>query len=117
MDLDQLEQMITEDEVWGVIKTLPSNKAPGLDGYSVWFYKLSWQIIKVNFMAAVGKVMQGDVNRLYLLNLAYITLIPKMVEVLEVKDYHPISLIHSLAKIITKILASRLAEKLPSLVS
>jgi hypothetical protein len=35
----------------------------------------------------------------------------------EVKDYRPISLIHSFTKIITKVLASRLADKLPSLVS
>lgn len=28
MDLHQLEQVITKDEVWAVIKTLPSDKAP-----------------------------------------------------------------------------------------
>jgi hypothetical protein len=60
--------------------------------------------------------MQGDVSRLYL-NSAYITLVPKTTEALEVKDYRSISLVHSFVKIITKLLASRLAEKLPSLVS
>lgn len=34
-------------------------------------------IIKSDFMAAVSRLMQGDVSRLYLLNSAYITLIPK----------------------------------------
>jgi hypothetical protein len=117
MDLDQLEQAITEEEVWAAIKTLPSDKAPGPDGYSGRFYKVAWQIIKVDFMTAIGRVMQGDVSKLHLLNSAYITLIPKTAEAVEVKDYRPISLIHSFTKIITKVLASRLADKLPSLVS
>jgi hypothetical protein len=34
----------------------------------------------------------------------------------EVKDFRPISLIHSFAKIVTKILANRLAENLPKMV-
>jgi hypothetical protein len=76
-----------------------------------------WQIIKVDFMTAIGWVMQGDVSKLHLHNSAYITPIHKMAEAVEVKDYRPISLIHSFAKIITKVLASRLADKLPSLVS
>jgi hypothetical protein len=58
-------------------------------------------VIKVEFMAAMGRLMQGDVNPLHLLNSAYITLIPKTIEAIEVKDYRPISLIHSFVKIIT----------------
>jgi hypothetical protein len=68
-------------------------------------------------MKAIGRTRQGDVNRLHLLNSAYITLMPKKAEAVEVKDYRPISLIHGFTKIITKILPSRLADKLPSLVS
>jgi hypothetical protein len=68
-------------------------------------------------MVAVNRLMQGDVSKLHLLNSAYITLIPKTVEALEVKDYRPISLIHSFTKIITKILANKLAVRLPILVS
>jgi hypothetical protein len=69
-------------------------------------------VIKVDFMAAVSRLMQGDVNKLHLLNSAYITLLPKMAEALEVKDYWPISLIHSFAKIMTKAVT-----KLPALIS
>jgi hypothetical protein len=50
---------------------------------------VAWQVIKVDFMAAVGRLMQGDVNNLYLLNSAYITLLPKTAEAIEVKDYRP----------------------------
>lgn len=68
-------------------------------------------------MAAVCRVMQGDVNRLFLHNSAYITLLPKSPDALEIKDFRPISLIHSFTKIVSKLLANRLAGKLPSLVS
>jgi hypothetical protein len=40
-----------------------------------------------------------------------------MADVVDVKDFRPINLIHSFAKIVTKLLANRLATKLPDLVS
>jgi hypothetical protein len=41
------------------------------------FYKKVWPIIKMDFMSALEKVWQGDASRLYLLNLAYVTFLPK----------------------------------------
>jgi hypothetical protein len=71
----------------------------------------------MDFMAVVVRLIQGDVNKLHLLNLAYITLLPKIAEAMEVKDSRPISLIHSFTKIMTKTMANRLATKLPALIS
>jgi hypothetical protein len=117
VDLSNLEQIFTEEEVWNTIKAMPSDKAPGPDGYTGRFYKAAWQVIKADFMAAISRLLQGDVTRLYLLNSAYITLFPKTAEAFEIKDYWPISLVHSFAKIVTKILANRLAPKLSNLVA
>lgn len=36
---------------------------------------------------------------------------------MEIKDFHPINLVHSFSKLITKMLANRLARKLKDLVS
>jgi hypothetical protein len=44
------------------------------------------------------------------LNTAYITLLPKKVDVVEIKDFQPISLIHNFAKLVTKLLASALVR-------
>jgi hypothetical protein len=115
-DLSDLDQIITE-EVWRASIAMPSDKAPGPDGYTGRFYKAAWQVIKADFMAAISRLLQGDVTRLYLLNSVYITLLPKKTEAIEVKDYRPISLVHSFAKIVTKILANQLAPKLSNLVS
>jgi hypothetical protein len=51
-----------------------------------------------------------------IVNDALMTLLPKTYEVSMVKDYLPISLIHVFGKLIPKVLAERLAPKLPKLV-
>lgn len=68
-------------------------------------------------MAALLAIQRGHVSKFKLLNTAFITLLPKKVDALLVKDYRPISLIHSFAKLVSKILATRLAPLLPSMVS
>jgi hypothetical protein len=46
------------------------------------------------------------------LNTAYITLIPKKDDAEHPIDFRPISLVHSFAKLLTKIMANRLAGQL-----
>src|SRR5438105_3440973 len=87
------------------------------DANSSYFHQHARYKKKKNFMAALNRILHGDVSNLHLLNSAYVTLLPEKVEALEVKDFRPISLIHSFAKIVTKIMATRLAPKLPELVS
>jgi hypothetical protein len=45
------------------------------------------------------------------------TLIPKKLEAVEAKDFRPISLVHSFAKLATKMMANRLAPYLDRLVA
>lgn len=68
-------------------------------------------------MAAVLKLYVGDGRGFGRLNRAVITLIPKKVGAEEVGDYRPISLVHSFAKLFTKLLANRLRLRMDSLVS
>lgn len=76
-DLAALDAPISEDEVWSVIKQLPSDKAPGPDGIMGRFYKTCWQTIKGDIMAAISVVWRRDFRHFRLLNLAFITLLPK----------------------------------------
>jgi hypothetical protein len=46
------------------------------------------------------------------LNAVYIILLPKREGAQNVKDFRPISLVHTFAKLVTKLLANRLAGKL-----
>jgi hypothetical protein len=68
-------------------------------------------------MAATMAVWNRNRENLELLNSAYIILLPKKDEVCHVKDFRPISLVHSFAKLITKLLANRLTEHLDNMVS
>ncbi|WVZ63805.1 hypothetical protein U9M48_013410 [Paspalum notatum var. saurae] len=116
-DLSPLEAPFTEEEVWAVIRDLPMDKAPSPDGFTGRFYKCCWNIICSDVLAALYAIYGGHVLKFRLLNSAYITLLPKTGDASTVKNYRPISLIHSFAKLVTKILATRLTPMLPKLVS
>jgi hypothetical protein len=95
---------------------LLSDKAPGPDGFTGRFYKSCWSIIKVDLLAALSIIHQGNVQRLGQLNSSYIILIPKKMDASSAGDFRPISLIHSVAKLVTKLLAKRLGPRLHELV-
>lgn len=109
--------LFSEQEVWETIKGLPSDKASGPDGFTGLFYKVCWSIIKDDVMAAALAVWDRRLNSFYKLNSAYIAMIPKKEGADQIKDFRPISLVHSFAKLNIKILANRLAPKLNEMVS
>jgi len=117
LDLSILDEPFTEQEIWATIRSLPADRAPGPDGYTGQFYMTCWPIIKTDFLAAILTLQQGDDRKLELLNSAYLTLIPKKAEALEAKDYRPICLVHSFAKLVTKMMANRLGPLLDSMVA
>jgi hypothetical protein len=116
-DLSSLDAPFTEEEIWATIKDLPSDKAPGPDGFTGRFYKECWSTIKYDVIEAFAAISRGNIFIFRLLNTAFISLLPKKVDANQVKDYRPISLIHSFAKLVRKTSANRLAPVLSSLVS
>jgi hypothetical protein len=63
-------------------------------------------------MVAISAVWSRKMVNFETLILAYITLLPKKEGAEQPKDFRPISLVHSFAKLITKLLANRLAPRL-----
>jgi len=116
-NLSELDLPFTEEEVWSTIKQMPSDKAPGPDGFTGRFYKTCWPIIKEDIMAAISAIWSRKLVNFGTLNSAYITLLPKKEDADQPKDFKPISLVHSFAKLVTKLLANRLAPKLQEMVS
>jgi hypothetical protein len=51
------------------------------------------------------------------LNVTFVSLIPKKVEVVEIKDFRPISLMGGVYKIISKVLATRMKTILGKIIS
>ena len=116
-DLADLEAPFTEEEVWKTIKSLPADKAPGPDGFTGNFYQVCWPIIKPEIMAAISAVWSRKFNNFEVLNSAYITLLPKKDNATSIRDFRPISLVHSFAKLLTKLMANRLAGRLDKMIT
>ena len=67
-------------------------------------------------MAVIQSFMHGDYKGFAKLNNALIVLLPKKVGASSPADFRPITMIHSFAKLISNILALRLAPKLGMLI-
>jgi hypothetical protein len=117
LDLSALDSPFLEKEVRDTIAGLPSDKAPWPDGFTGKFYKTCWSIIKEDLLAALKFLHQGNAHKLGFLNSAYLIVLPKRLDAMSASDYRPISLIHSFAKLVTKLLANRLGPRLHELVA
>lgn len=62
MDLSVLEEPFCKEEIDCVIKELPTDKAPGPDGFNTNFIKHCWDILAPDFYALVGDFFNGAIN-------------------------------------------------------
>jgi hypothetical protein len=114
-ELSHLEEPFLEEEILGVVQDIASDKAPGQDDFIGSFLKTAWPIIKGDFMNAFQFFYQQHDQHFQHLNTAHMVLLPKKADARRVKDFRPISLTHTVAKLISTCLANRL--ELSSLVS
>jgi hypothetical protein len=115
MNADLL-QPFTEMEVGTAIHQMAPMKAPGPDGFDVYFFQQNWAIVEKEVCKAeLFSLNSGVINKE--LNSTYIALIPKIKNPTNVTDFRPISLCNVLYKIISKVLANRLKKVLPSIIS
>lgn len=52
VDLQELAEPFTEEEVEKIIKDIPLDRAPGSDGFTGLFLKVAWPVIKADVMRA-----------------------------------------------------------------
>ncbi|KAK1663557.1 hypothetical protein QYE76_051716 [Lolium multiflorum] len=114
--LDCLGDPFTEEEVKEAINQMPSDKAPGPDGFTGAFFKICWDTIKVDVMNVIQLFGSLHSEIFHWLNSANIALLPKKDGAEAISDFRPISLIHAIAKIIAKMLALRLGPLMDDLV-
>lgn len=55
-DLSSCDTCFLEDEIWSIIRDLPSEKLPGPDGLTGLFFKTVWPIIKEDIMNALNSL-------------------------------------------------------------
>lgn len=107
VDGELLTKPFLEEEVKRVVWECEGGKSPGPDGFGVEFYKDCWDIVKEDLVREFselhdnGKLARGC-------NSSFIALIPKKVGANDLNQFHPISLIGSLYRILAKVLAEGL---------
>jgi hypothetical protein len=69
-DFSDLDRDILEAKIYVAVKDTPAEKSPGLDGYIGAFYKLCWDTIKEDLIAALREFFQLRVGCWNLLNSA-----------------------------------------------
>lgn len=117
IDASACEVSLSESLIWSTIKSMYPDKAPGPDGFTIRFYQACWPIIKDVVMRAVHAFDVADGRGLDRLNKALIILLPKVDIAVDIKDFRPISLIHSFTKILAKDLATQISPLIPELVA
>ncbi|XP_050217339.1 uncharacterized protein LOC126668170 [Mercurialis annua] len=111
-----LTAIFTEEEVYSALSSCDSNKAPGPDGFNFFFYKKAWNILMEDIIKFFHNFHQkGDFPTG--LNTAFMVLLPKFAGASDVSDFRPISLINGILKLLSKVLAIRLAPVLPNIIS
>ena len=108
--------MFSDDEIKNALFSIPDDKSPGIDGYSSYFFKKSWNILGMDLIDAIKDFFRSG-KLLKEINVTAITLIPKAKCPAFIGDFRPIAYCSVVYKIITKLICSRLSQVLPEVVS
>eukprot|EP00253_Pinus_taeda_P007744 PITA_07744 len=107
---------ISLEETEESIKSMPNDKAPGPDGFTINFYKACWNTVKQDVWEAVEDSRRsGTIHKS--LNSTFIALIPKTEEAKTPDKFRPIALCNVIYKIISKVIANRLKMILLGIIS
>lgn len=111
----ELVENFSKLETWNIIKSCDGNTALGPDGFNMISIKKGWSFMKKNIMAFMGEFYR-NCRLPKCINSSFITLIRKVDNPTELKEYRPISLIGCMYKILAKVLAARLKCTIPTVI-
>ena len=107
---------VSKEEVRKATFDINPSKCPGLDGMTGYLFQQFWDIMGTQLTEMVQDFFcKGHIPRE--MNKTNICLIPKKLKAEKLVDFRPISLCNVVYKIIGKLLANRLKEVLPQIIS
>lgn len=115
-DNSRLLKPFSKDEIINAIWKMEPDKAPGLDGFSIHFYRICWDIIKANMFRMIKGFLQnakvgGSTNSTFTM------LIPKEANPVAFDRFRPNLLCNASYKILFKLLANRIKLLVEKIIS
>ncbi|RVW97910.1 Transposon TX1 uncharacterized 149 kDa protein [Vitis vinifera] len=115
-EAEMLEAPFSEGEVQSALMEMNGDKAPGPDGFSVFFWQCCWDFVKEEILE-MFKEFHDQNTFLKSINNTFLVLIPKKGGAEDFGDFRPISLLGGLYKLLAKVLANRLKKVIDKVVS
>jgi hypothetical protein len=107
---------VTKDDIKSSLFSIGNDKAPGPNSFPSLFLKKSWGIIGGDYCSAIQDFFfSGEL--LKQVNHSIISLVPKSENISTPSDFRPISCCNVIYKVISKILAGRLALAIHDIIS
>lgn len=112
----ECDEQINEEEIKRAINELNKNKSPGIDGLGNEFYIVFKDILTGILKEVYEEIFkEGELNvrmGMWLIELIY----KRKGEKTDLKNYRPITMLNTDLKILSKVLANRLKEIMPSII-
>ncbi|KAL5838662.1 hypothetical protein ACOSQ3_015831 [Xanthoceras sorbifolium] len=112
----RLGEAFTRAEVRSAVFEMGPNKAPGPDGFHALFFQKFWNVVGEDVSNVCLKVLNGGCS-IEEFNTTNVVLIPKVKNPERMTDFRPISLCSVIYKTVSKVMANRLKEILPFIIS
>jgi hypothetical protein len=104
------------EEIKKVVFGLKHNSAPGPDGFPAEFFQDFWDLIHIDLWN-LFKDFYGGVLDIKRLNFGLVTLLPKVDNPVEMRNFRPTCLLNVCYKIITRVLTNRLSTCITKVIS
>ncbi|KAL5781686.1 hypothetical protein ACOSP7_006715 [Xanthoceras sorbifolium] len=112
----RLGEAFTRAEVRSAVFEMGPNKAPGPDGFHALFFQKFWNVVGDDVSSVCLKVLNSGCS-IEEFNATNVVLIPKVKNPERMTDFRPISLCSVIYKTVSKVMANRLKEILPNIIS
>ncbi|CAM2118782.1 unnamed protein product [Caretta caretta] len=114
-DQDQLELPLTLAEFLEALRCMPTNKSLGMDGLTVEFYHVFWDVLGPDLVIVWANSLQNGVLPLSCRR-AMLALLPKKGDLHDLQNWSPVSLLSTNYKVVAKAISLRLGFMLADVV-